>query len=120
MIQYPEFILDYFYHCDNYLGSLDAHHPQVYTARKHSPSENEAIQLQVQIKDNKIIQARFRCRGSVAAIASSAFLCEWLENKTITEARGLDTQQFLSLFPLPAEKHHIAFWVIDLLHQLFN
>jgi nitrogen fixation NifU-like protein len=62
------------------------------TATVGSAADGDMMNLFLRIVGGKIIEARFKTFGCVAAIAASSVVTEMLKGKTIDEARQLTNQ----------------------------
>jgi nitrogen fixation NifU-like protein len=83
-------------------GEFDAKLEGVVTAKV---GHQECIQLQLQIdKTHRILQTRFKVYGSVATMASIAYLAEELINKTVSQAQEISPDSLLKALELPALK----------------
>lgn len=54
-----------------------------------NPNCGDVMKLQLEIKGNKIIDAKFKTFGCGAAVASSSYATELVVGKTLEEARKL-------------------------------
>jgi nitrogen fixation NifU-like protein len=73
--------------------------------------------LHIKVKDNTIIQARFKAFGCAAAIATVSMVSEMLEGKSIEQAlRISDSEIAEALDGLPSSKTHCA----ELGHELIK
>jgi nitrogen fixation NifU-like protein len=74
-----------------------------------NPVCGDVLQLAVRLEGQKIVEARFLCRGCTTAIACGSFLTEQLQDKTAQEIRAI-TAQFVSreIGGLPAATFHGA------------
>ena len=58
--------------------------------------------------DDKIIDAKFKTFGCGSAIAASSLATEWIKDKSIDEAMGLDNTQIVEELSLPPVKIHCS------------
>jgi nitrogen fixation NifU-like protein len=74
-----------------------------------NPVCGDILRLGVRVKDGRIEEVRFLCRGCTTAIASASLLTLQLRGRTVTEANSI-TAQALSeaLGGLPAATYHGA------------
>jgi nitrogen fixation NifU-like protein len=86
-----------------------------------NPVCGDVLQLAVRIEKEKIVDARFLCRGCTTSIASASLLTEQLRDRTLAEARSL-TAQFLSesLGGLPAATFHGAELAADAVQTMLR
>lgn len=64
----------------------------------------------IKVKDNKIINIKFKTFGCIAAIASSDALCELAKGKTIEEAKKITNKDIIKYLggDVPAIKIHCS------------
>ncbi len=83
-----------------------------------NPSCGDVMQVQLKVKDNKILDAKFKTFGCCAAIASSDAVCELIKGKTIDEALKLTKEDVIKfLGELPPVKVHCSILGIDALKK---
>ena len=69
----------------------------------------DIMKITIKIEDNKIIDAKFKTFGCVAAIASSSVACGLIIGKTLDEAKALTNKQVLEVLgEVPANKIHCS------------
>lgn len=69
----------------------------------------DILRVYIKVKDNKIIDAKFKTYGCVAAIASSDILCDMAKGKTLEEAEKITNKEIVSqLGDLPSVKVHCS------------
>ncbi len=69
----------------------------------------DVLRLAVRLESGRIVAARFRTQGCVAAIASSSMLTDLLSGKTPAEARSITPEQISNaLGGLPPASFHAA------------
>lgn len=83
-----------------------------------SLSAGEVMQLQVQT-DGKhcILDARFKVYGCGYAIATCAYLCEWMIGQDLP-AMQITAQSLIAALKLPSTKYHCAILGEDLIKAL--
>ena len=99
---YSDKVIDHYEHPRN-VGSLDKESNDVGTGIVGAPECGDVMKLQIEVKNDRIVDARFKTFGCGSAIASSSLATEWLKNKTLGEAtkiRNVDIVQELSLPPV--------------------
>jgi len=99
---YSDKVIDHYEHPRN-VGSLDKESKDVGTGVVGAPECGDVMKLQIEVKNDRIVDARFKTFGCGSAIASSSLATEWLKNKTLGEAtkiRNVDIVQELSLPPV--------------------
>lgn len=74
-----------------------------------NPVCGDIMKLYLQIDDGKIVDAKFKTFGCVAAIVSSSIATELIKGKTIDEALNFDNQEIIKeLGELPPQKIHCS------------
>jgi nitrogen fixation NifU-like protein len=74
-----------------------------------NPVCGDVLQLAVRIEADRIVEARFLCRGCTTSIACASMLTEQLCDRTLTEAHALTADSLSqSLGGLPAATFHGA------------
>lgn len=107
-MEYSKKVLDLFNDQKN-VGSLDDSSLDVGTSMVGSPSCGDVIKLQIKIdKDGKISEAKFKTFGCGAAIASSALITDWVQGKTLQEAKQIKNQDVAEHLSLPPVKAHCS------------
>jgi len=108
MIRYSEKALLH-YRCPHNVGTLDEQIARVGTGVVGAPECGDIVKLQIQINDNgRIIEARFKTFGCVAAIACSSIATDRLMDKTIEQAMLISHTELASELELPPEKIHCS------------
>src|SRR3990167_2673747 len=97
--RHSELLLKYFRNPDH-AGTLDINLPDIFSATLCSADQSEIIELYFEIKENKILQAKFKATGSVAIIAGAEFLCEYVTNKNTAEINQLTEDTILKKLAL--------------------
>jgi len=83
-----------------------------------NPSCGDVMNVQIKVKDGKIVDAKFKTFGCCAAIASSDAVCEIVKGKTLEEAKALTKQDIIDfLEDLPPVKIHCSLLGIDALRK---
>ncbi|MFZ0910580.1 MAG: iron-sulfur cluster assembly scaffold protein [Candidatus Acidiferrales bacterium] len=96
-------VIDHFKNPRNPGDILDANA----VAEVTNPVCGDVLRLSVKMEGEQIVEARFKAQGCVTAIASSSYLTELLQGKTIDEARLITYQQISEgLGGLPAATVH--------------
>src|ERR1700739_4428714 len=74
-----------------------------------NPVCGDVLQLAVRIESDRIVEARFLCRGCTTTIACASLLTEQLRGRTLTEARSITAESLSSsLGGLPPATFHGA------------
>ena len=86
-----------------------------------NPVCGDVLQLAVRIEKEKIIEARFLCRGCTTSIACASLLTEQLLQRTLSEARIITAQSLSdSLGGLPAATFHGAELAADAVQTMLR
>jgi len=68
----------------------------------------DVMKLQIQVENNKIIDAKFKTFGCGSAIAASSLATEWVKDKPIDEAMKLNNVEIVEELSLPPVKIHCS------------
>ncbi len=91
------------------VGSLDKALRYVGTGVAGAPECGDVMKFQIEVGDGgQIVRARFKTFGCGSAIAASSFTTEWLEGRTLQEARELREAYIAEALSLADEKQHCA------------
>ena len=102
---YSESVLDHFQNPRN-AGTLEA---ATAIVSVENPVCGDILELSVRVEAGHIVDARFRTRGCVTALACSSLLTELLRGKTPAEARAITPEQMSeTLGGLPPATFHAA------------
>ena len=104
---YSEKILDHYENPRN-VGKMDITDPSVGTGRGGAPACGDVMKLQIKIEDNVITDAKFKTYGCGSAIASSSLLTEWVNGKTLGEAKDIKNTDIVEELSLPPVKIHCS------------
>ena len=102
---FSEAVLDHFRNPRNAgeLPDADA------TVEVSNPVCGDVLRLSARVREGRLIEARFLCRGCTTAIACASLLTEELRGRTPAEARGITAEALSSaLGGLPAATFHGA------------
>ncbi|MBN1644498.1 iron-sulfur cluster assembly scaffold protein [Candidatus Woesearchaeota archaeon] len=78
----------------------------------------DVMHLYITVKNNIIVDIKFKTLGCAAAISASDLLCELAKGKTIDKAMKITKQDLVELLGgLPAPKLHCSLLAIDALHK---
>jgi len=84
--------------------------------RMENPACGDVLQLALKVQGGRIIAAKFRARGCVAAIACGSQLTEMILNRTLDEARMLRADELVkALGGLPNASIHASHLALDAL-----
>lgn len=102
---YSAAVLDHFQNPRN-AGTFDV---GATTVSVENPVCGDILELSVRTELGRIVEARFRTRGCVTALACSSLLTELLRGKTPAEARAITAEQLSEqLGGLPQATFHAA------------
>jgi len=90
------------------IGSMDSASLSVGTGLVGAPECGDVMKLQIEVKDNKIVDAKFKTFGCGSAIASSSLVTEWVKGKTLEEAQKLKNTEIVKELSLPPVKIHCS------------
>lgn len=90
---------------------------EVGTGEAGSLDAGTMARIQVRVREDRIIEARFKVFGCSAAIAAAGLVTEWLEGASLEEARELSAERVVEYLALPAERVHVAAVAIDAARQ---
>ncbi len=86
-----------------------------------NPVCGDVLQLAVRIESDRIVEARFLCRGCTTSIACASLLTEQLRGRTFAEARSVTAQSLSqTLGALPAATFHGAELAADALETMLR
>lgn len=111
---YSPQVLDHFEHPRN-AGELE--HPDA-EAQVENPACGDILKLTLRIDQGRIIQARFRAKGCVPAMACGSLLTELIEGKTIAHSKAVKAEDLIAAAGgLPPASGHAAQLGIDTLRK---
>jgi len=109
---YSEKVMDHFMHPRN-VGEIE--NPDG-TGHVGNPICGDIMELYIKVKDNVIVDAKFKTFGCGAAIATSSMVTEMVKGKTIEEALKITNQVVAeALGGLPKVKMHCSVLAEDAL-----
>ena len=77
----------------------------------------DMIEFQIKVRDNRLVDVKYRTFGCGAAIASSSMASEMAQGKTLEEVEQLTNQEVAkALGGLPEQKIHCSNLAADALH----
>ncbi|KAF7806080.1 iron-sulfur cluster assembly protein 1-like [Senna tora] len=119
----PPAVLPRFYHervVDHYnnprnVGSFDKNDPTVGTGLVGAPACGDVMKLQIKVdeKTGKIVDARFKTFGCGSAIASSSVATEWVKGKQMEEVLSIKNTEIAKHLSLPPVKLHCSMLAED-------
>jgi nitrogen fixation NifU-like protein len=91
------------------IGELDESDRNVGTSMVGAPACGDVIKLQIKVdEDGRISDAKFKTFGCGAAIASSALITDWVQGKTLDEAKAIKNTDVAGYLSLPPVKIHCS------------
>jgi nitrogen fixation NifU-like protein len=86
-----------------------------------NPVCGDVLQLAVRIESDRIVEARFLCRGCTTSIACASLLTEQLRGRTLAEARSITAESLSqALGALPAATFHGAELAADAVETMLR
>jgi nitrogen fixation NifU-like protein len=105
-------VLDHYENPRN-VGKLDKTDPRVGTGLVGAPACGDVLQLQIQVENQVITDAKFKTYGCGSAIASSSLVTTWLKGKSLDEAAAIQNTQIAEELALPPVKIHCSILAED-------
>jgi len=105
-------VLDHYENPRN-VGKLDKNDPRVGTGLVGAPACGDVLQLQIQVDDGVITDAKFKTYGCGSAIASSSLVTTWLKGKSLNEAAEIKNTHIAEELALPPVKIHCSILAED-------
>lgn len=109
---YSEKVLDHYENPRN-VGKLDKLAFNVGTGMVGAPACGDVMQLQIQVDNGIITNAKFKTYGCGSAIASSSLVTEWVKGKTLDEAGTIKNTDIAEELALPPVKIHCSILAED-------
>ena len=105
---YSDKVIDHYENPRN-VGKLDDGDDNVGTGMVGAPACGDVMRLQIQVKDDGVIEdAKFKTYGCGSAIASSSLLTEWVKGKNLDEAASIKNTEIAQELSLPPVKIHCS------------
>jgi len=104
---YGDKVIDHFENPRN-MGSLDKGAENVGTGVVGAPECGDVMKLQIQVEEDRIVDAKFKTFGCGSAIASSSLATEWVKGMTLDEASALKNTEIVEELSLPPVKIHCS------------
>jgi nitrogen fixation protein NifU and related proteins len=105
-------VLDHYENPRN-VGKMDKDDPRVGTGLVGAPACGDVLQLQIQVDEGVITDAKFKTYGCGSAIASSSLVTTWLKGKSIDEANAIKNTDIAEELALPPVKIHCSILAED-------
>jgi len=104
---YSQGVIDHYDNPRN-VGSLDKNSDNVGTGLVGAPECGDVMKLQIQVENDKIVDAKFKTFGCGSAIASSSLATEWVKGKSVNEALEIKNTHIVDELALPPVKIHCS------------
>ncbi|HEY6769336.1 MAG TPA: iron-sulfur cluster assembly scaffold protein [Candidatus Sulfotelmatobacter sp.] len=86
-------------------------------AELENPACGDVVRLSLRIREQRIVEARFKAKGCVASVSCASVLTVAIREKSLSEARSLNREDISSaLGQLPPASIHAAQLAVDVLH----
>jgi Fe-S cluster assembly scaffold IscU len=108
---YHQNIIDHFENPRN-IGSFE-NDKDVGTGLVGAPACGDVMKLSIKIKNNIIVDSKFKTFGCGSAIASSSFITEYIKNKHIDDAYLITNKEIAKELKLPPVKLHCSMLAQD-------
>lgn len=106
-MSYSEQVMDHYENPRN-VGRLDKEAEDVGTGMVGAPACGDVMQLQIQVEEGIIKDARFKTYGCGSAIASSSLLTEWVKGRSLEDAGQIRNTDIAEELALPPVKIHCS------------
>tara|TARA_Y100000004_G_C8955910_1_gene430809 strand:- start:4421 stop:4801 length:381 start_codon:yes stop_codon:yes gene_type:complete len=104
---YSDKVVDHYENPRN-VGSFNSTDDNIGTGLVGAPECGDVMKLQIQVKNDKIVDAKFKTFGCGSAIAASSLATEWVKDKTIDEAFEVNNVDIVEELSLPPVKIHCS------------
>ena len=112
-LNYTDLVIDHFQRPRN-VGTLED--PDG-TGTVGNSVGGDMIEFQIKVRDNRLVDVKYRTFGCGAAIASSSMASEMAQGKTLEEVEQLTNEEVAeALGGLPEQKIHCSNLAADALH----
>ena len=95
------------------VGSFKKSVDNVYTGLVGAPACGDVMKIQIKVKDDTIVDAKFKTFGCGSAIASSSYATEYIKGKNINEAINVTNSDIAKYLCLPPVKLHCSMLAED-------
>ncbi|CAB4133349.1 IscU NifU homolog involved in Fe-S cluster formation [uncultured Caudovirales phage] len=109
---YSNQVVDHYENPRN-VGKMDKADPNVGTGLVGAPACGDVLQLQIQVENEIITDAKFKTYGCGSAIASSSLITTWLKGKSLNEAAEIKNTHIAEELALPPVKIHCSILAED-------
>jgi nitrogen fixation NifU-like protein len=105
-MSYSEKLLDHYENPRN-VGTID-NKQNTGTGLVGAPACGDVMQLQIEVENGIITDAKFKTFGCGSAIASSSLATEWIIGKSLDEAETITNKEIAVELSLPPVKIHCS------------
>ena len=102
------------------IGSMDSGSKSGGTGLVGAPECGDVMKLQIEVKNDKIVDAKFKTFGCGSAIASSSLVTEWVKGKSLDEAQTIKNTEIVEELSLPPVKIHCSVLAEDAIKAAIN
>lgn len=117
MFKLSDKVKENFYNPKN-VGELDPANENVIVAEIATPDGQTHLQIFIQLKNNKIIDAKFKALGCPSAIACMSFSTDYLIGKNLKTCEQFTVEFLVKALELSKEKYSVAGLVEDLFKRI--
>ena len=104
---YSDKVVDHYENPRN-VGSFNPADDNIGTGLVGAPECGDVMKLQIQVENDRIVDAKFKTFGCGSAIAASSLATEWVKDKPIDEAMKLNNVDIVDELSLPPVKIHCS------------
>ena len=119
LMAYSEKVMEHYEQPKN-VGSLDSGSQSVGTALVGAPECGDVMKLQIEVENDKIVDAKFKTFGCGSAIASSSLATEWVKGKSLDEAHTIQNTDIVEELSLPPVKIHCSVLAEDAIKRAID
>ena len=114
---YSPQLIDHFQHPRN-VGELSE--PDA-SARVENPACGDIMTLQLRVASDRVVEARYRVKGCVAAIGCGSVLTELISGRTLAEVRAVSRDAIVNeVGGLPPASEHASHLALDCLRAALH
>ena len=118
-MSYSKEVIEHYERPQN-IGSMDSGSKSVGTGLVGAPECGDVMKLQIEVKNDKIVDAKFKTFGCGSAIASSSLVTEWVKGKSLDEAQSIKNTEIVEELSLPPVKIHCSVLAEDAIKAAIN
>ena len=116
---YSDKVVEYYERPKN-VGSMDSGSNSIGTGLVGAPECGDVMKLQIKVKNDRIVDAKFKTFGCGSAIASSSLATEWIKGRTLDEAQSVKNTDIVKELSLPPVKIHCSVLAEDAIKSAIN